>query len=101
MRMIKNPRLNSYVYILTYVDGEPFCVSKDKVYMKSKETFITESIFNTSYIEEIRCEHYFDDYGICWFSKLKDARKYLKERYDNKFKLVKCYGDEWNIEEKE
>ena len=99
--MIKNPRLNSYVYILTYVDGEPFCISKDKVYMKNKESFITEAVFNDSFIEESRKEHYFDDYLISWFSKLKEARKYLKDNYESKFKLVKCYGDEWNIEEKE
>ena len=99
--MFKNPRLNSYVYILTCVDGEPFCISKDKVYMKNKESFIPEGVFNESVIDEYKKQYFFKEYGIFWFERLKDIRKYLEETCEPKYKIIKVYGDGWNIEEKE
>lgn len=98
--MNKKPRLNSYVYILTYVDGEPFCISKDKVYMKNKYAFIPEDVFNESVIDEYKKEYFFEEYGIVWFKKLKDIRKYLKEWFEQEYKIIKVYGDGWNIEER-
>lgn len=98
--MTKNPRLNSYVYILTYVDHEPFCITKDKVYMKNKYSFIPETIFDESIIDEYKREYFFEEYGAIWFDKLKDVRTYLNEWFGQKYKIVKVYGDSWNIEER-
>lgn len=99
--MFKIPRLNSYVYILTYDYGTPYCITKDKVYMKNNEAFITEGVLNEIYIDEYRKEQYFKDYQKTWFTSLKEIRNYLRKNGEEKYKIIKANGGEWNIEEKE
>ena len=101
------PRLNSYVYIITYVDDKPHCVTRDKVYMKNKEAFIVEDAIYNSSIEEYRTPHYAEEYMTSWCKTLKEVKEVLKQRetYEAEFghnvhyKLVKTSENSWNVEE--
>lgn len=101
------PRLNSYVYIVTRVDCEPYCVSRDKVYMKNKNAFIVEEAFYDYVIDEYRTEHTEEDEGVTWCKTLKEVKQILKDdekaqrlfgKYDVKYKLVKLNENNWNVE---
>lgn len=100
MRMFKNPRLNSYVYTLTYAGGKPWSICKCKVYMKNKQSFITEDALNESVSDEYKVEYYFEDYQKTWFSNIKSIRNTLKERHHEKYVILKCSDDFWSVEER-
>ena len=95
--MIKEPKLNSYVYVLTFVDGLPYCITRDKVYMKNNKAFIVEGIFDDSVIEEFRVEQYFKNYNKTWFTSLESTKKYLGDN----FRIVKAHVDAWNVDVRE
>lgn len=82
------------VYVLTYVDDKPYCLTKGDIYMRNEEAFILEDMLEDYIIEEYREPIYFNDENKTWFKTLKQAENHL----DNLgFKLVKDYEDEWNI----
>ena len=105
---IVNPRLNSYVYIITFVHDKPYSITRDKVYMKNKEAFITENMMYDDYIPEYREECKFNEYGKRWCKTFKEAKAIVKENekrinnyYSDKhydFKIEKCDKNIWNIE---
>ena len=68
--------------------------------MKNKDAFIPESVFDESIIDEYKKEYFFEEYGFLWFKKIKDIRKYLKEWFGQEYKIIKVYGDGWNIEKR-
>jgi hypothetical protein len=104
---MKLPRLNSYVYIITYVDGEPYCVTRDQVYMKNKNAFIVEEALYGSVIEEYRIEHYNDGYMDTWCKTFKEVKEILRQNEIAEIKyghnvhyiLVKGRENSWNVEE--
>lgn len=84
MKGMKLPRLNSSVWIIIYnntYDGNPYSLSKQKVYMKNKSEFITEEAIDVSKIDECRIAYSAEDYGRFWFKSLKDAKTYLKTKW--------------------
>lgn len=97
----KLPRLNSYVYVITYVDSKPHCISRDIVYMKNKDSFIVEDMMSNAVIEEYRIPLDISDYGERYTYTLKEAkevvRKWAKEQgYD--FDIKKTCDNSWNID---
>lgn len=97
----KLPRLNSYVYIITYVDSEPYCITKDMVYMKNDKEFITEDMISPSVIEEYRYPLDVSDYGDRWTHTLKEAKDVVKkwaEDYGYNIDIEKNYNDSWHID---
>ena len=104
---MKLPRLNSYVYIITYVEGEPYCVTRDKVYMKNKDAFIVEDALYNYVIEEYRTEHIADDYMTTWCKTFKDVKEILKQDeiaeaeygHNVHYVLEKVKENSWNVEE--
>lgn len=106
---MKLPRLSSYVYVITYVNDEPFCVTRDKVFMKNKDSFITEDMLVESVIQEYKSPLSLEDYGDRWvkkFSEIKDVLAKCEENWNKyhtekiKYTIEKCpCGDkDWNIE---
>lgn len=94
---VVNPRLNSYVYIITFVHDKPYSITRDKVYMKNKEGFITERFTYERFAE----------YGKCWCKTIKEAKAIIKKQeqymtsnsdYAYEFKIKKCTDNAWYIE---
>lgn len=85
---IKLPRLYSYVYVITYVDvWQPYCITRDMVYMKNDKEFITEDMMSNDVISEYRKPLDTSEYGDRWTHTLKEAKdiveKWAKEEgYD-------------------
>ena len=102
MNEIKLPQLDSYVYVITWCDSEPFCITKDKVYMKNKTDFITEDMLSSSVIEEYRQPMSVEDYGYYWTKTLKEAKelviKFFKEELGREVAIIKQRDNDWNIE---
>ena len=107
MKTVELPRLNSYVYVITYVDDMPYCITKDKVYMKNANEFITEDMISDDVISEYRWPLDSDDYGRRWAKTLAEAKeivnKYIQEeeQYFGKeyqYTITKNRNDSWNIE---
>ena len=98
--MDRLPRLNSYVYIITYSDGIPFCITKDRVYMKNKDEFITEEMIASDVIEEYRLPCDIKSYGDTWTKTLKEAKEVIKKWFNEcnwlDYDIEKC-SDGWNI----
>ena len=83
------PRYNQYVYILVYLNQEPFTLYKQKPYMKNKTHFVTEAVLDKYKIDECRRAYSFDeDYGKYWFKSISEAKKFLEANYP-KFKFEK------------
>lgn len=80
--MTKVPRLNSKVWIIVFIEGEVYTLSKQKVYMKNKEGFITEETIDDSIMNEARIEYTLDSYGENWFKTFKEAKEYLDKYYE-------------------
>ena len=107
MNEIKMPRLGSNVYIITEVDGDPFCVTKAPVYMKNKEAFIVEDALDDGSIEEFRRPQYLEDYGYTWVKTFKEVKDILV-KYEEaelrfggkrvKYRLEKVDDTDWNVE---
>lgn len=106
---MKLPRLNSYVYVITYVNDEPYCVTRDKVFMKNKDSFITDDMLEESVIQEYKSPLSLEDYGDRWvknFSEIKEVLAKCEEHWNTyhtekiKYTVEKCpCGDkDWNIE---
>lgn len=98
---IKLPRLYSYVYVITYVDFQPYCISKDMVFMKNNKEFITEDMLSRGVINEYRHSLDTSEYGNRWTHTLKEAKdaviKWAKEHvYDVDIK--KTCDNSWNID---
>ncbi len=103
------PRLNSWVYIVTYVDGIPYCVTRDIVFMRNKDSFIVEDALSNSVIDEYRTYHTLDGYGESWVKTFKEVKEVLaksakeesKYRDDHIVKYVarKSCENSWNVEE--
>lgn len=72
--MVKLPRLNSYIWLIVFVEGVPYTVSKQQVYMKNKTEFITEEAVCDGVIDEARYSYGVEDYGSSWFKSLKEAK---------------------------
>lgn len=86
------------VYVLTYVDNKPYCLSKGTIYMQNQEAFILEDMLEDYTIKEYRRPIYFEDENEVWFRTLDQAKNHL----DNLgFKLYKYCDDEWNVIRKE
>ena len=102
MNEIKLPQLDSYVYVITWCNSEPFCITKDKVYMKNKTHFITGEMLSGSVIEEFRFPMSVDNYGCNWTKTLKEAKelviKFFKEQLGREVAITKCSDTDWNIE---
>ena len=97
----KLPRLNSYVYVITYVDSQPYCISRDKVYMKNDKEFITEDMMMGDVIEEYRCPLDASDYGDRWTYTLKEAKDVVRqwaEYWDYDFDIKKNYENSWCVD---
>ena len=101
------PRLGSYVYVITYVDSEPYCITKSKVYMKNNEAFITEDMLSDFVIEEYRRELLFEGDESSWAKTLKEAKEIVKKHIEywndyrgTKYKPVfkKVDDSAWNVE---
>lgn len=106
MNNIKLPQLNSYVYVITYVDGMPYCITKDRVYMKNATEFITEDMISDSVINEYRYPLDCDDYGRRWTKTLAEAKasvnKYFQEEklyFGNEiqYTITKNTNESWSI----
>lgn len=104
---MKLPQLNSYVYVITYVKGMPYCITKDKVYMKNTTEFITEDMISDSVIHEYRCPLDLHNYGRRWAKTLAEAKeivsKYFQEEklyFGNEYQytITKNRNDSWHIE---
>ena len=102
MNEIKLPQLDSYVYVITWCNSEPFCITKDRVYMKNKTDFITEDMLSGSVIEEYRQPMSVEDYGYYWTKTLKEAKelviKYFKEQQGREVIITKLNNNDWDIE---
>lgn len=99
--MNRLPRLNSYVYIITYDDGIPICITKDKVYMKNKDEFITEEMLGWDVIEEYRLPCNLRLYGYTWTKTLKEAKEVVKKWFDGCDWLdydIEKFRNGWNID---
>ena len=102
------PRLNTYIYIITYVNGSPYAITKDKVYMKNKESFITEEMLCDYFIPEFPMPLNIDDYGRYWCKSLKECKDILEKwrqeemkYFENEiepYKLKKVDENSWNVE---
>lgn len=81
--MYKKPRLNQKVYIITHdpVNGFPWGVYKTSVYLMNNEVFATPYIKSKDMSEELRTTYFFADYGITWFTSLKEIKKYIQELF--------------------
>lgn len=86
------------VYVLTYVDDRPYCLTKGAIYMQNKEAFILEDMLEDYTIKEYRRPIYFEDEGEIWFKTLDQAKNHL---YDLGYALKSCNDDEWNVIRKE
>lgn len=98
---IKLPRLYSYIYVITYVDSEPYCITKDMVYMKNDKEFITEDMMSHSVIEEYRKPLDTSEYGDRWTRTLKEAKEVVKkwaEECGYNIDIEKNYNDSWHID---
>ena len=103
------PKLGSTVYILTFVEDKPHCVTKDTVYMKNNKSFIVENALSNTIIDEYRTEYSDEqDIGYCssWHKSLKEVKIALNEYEKNvgKYgdhvhcKLEKQSEDSWHVE---
>lgn len=92
---MSNVRLNQNVYVITFSNGEPYCLTKGKVYMKNNNSFILEDMLSEATIEEYKIPCDFDEEGLRWFRTLKEAREYIKSKG---YILIKTYDDCWNVE---
>lgn len=102
------PKLNSYVYVITYVDSYPYCVTKDRVYMKNEDEFITEEMLDDCVITEYRIPLSIDNYGEAWVKTFKEVKETLKKIEQEKFALCgeklhfylrcKCDDHNWNVD---
>ena len=102
------PRLNTYVYIITYVNGSPYTITRDEVYMKNKKSFITEEMLSDCFIPEFPMPLNVDDYGRYWCKSLKECKDILEKwrqeemkYFGNKiepYKLKKVDENSWNVE---
>lgn len=106
MNNIKLLQLNSYVYVITYVDGMPYCITKDRVYMKSATEFITEDMISDSVINEYRYPLNANNYGRRWTKTLKEAKesvnKYFQEEkqyFGNEiqYTITKNTNESWSV----
>lgn len=77
------PRIGSYVYVISYVNGEPYCITKDKVYMKNLFSFITEDMLNDAVIDEYKKPLSFEDVDGDWAKTLKEAKEIVKKAVEN------------------
>ena len=103
----KLPRLNTYVYIITYVNGSPSAITRDKVYMKNKKSFITEEMLSDYLIPEFPRPLDAYDYGRHWCKSLKECKEILEkwrqeelEYFGNEiepYKLKKVDENSWNV----
>ena len=102
MNEIKLPQLDSYVYVITWCDCEPFCISKDKVYMRNKTHFITEDMLSANVIEEYRQPMSVNDYGHYWTKTSKEAKeivnKFFKEELGREVMIIKNSDSDWKVE---
>lgn len=100
--MIKIPRLNSKVYVLTFDKfGVPLCITKDLVFAKNKKCFITEDMLSYGVIDEYRQKCYFTSYGQTWFSSIKEAKEYVKKWFEDtiyNYEIAKGVDNCWTIE---
>lgn len=71
----KIPRLNSTVYIVSMF-GTCIDIEAVKVDFKNKEAFAIE-VDSVIRLDSYKI-HYFDDYGLDWFSTLKEAREFVE-----------------------
>lgn len=98
--MERLPKLNSSVYIITYVDSEPYCITKDVVYMKSANEFITEDMLSDFVIDEYRRPCAGEDYGYTWVKTLKEAKEVVRKYCEDNnidFTIEKTKDDSWNV----
>lgn len=88
--MNKQPRLGQIIYI-----ADANFILKDKVIMKGKTSFAITGSFNTTFQEYYRRPIEYDDYGVIWFTKLKDAKESID--LDEDEIIMKIDDDYWEV----
>lgn len=82
MEKINKPRLNKTIYIIGLSTN---CIQKVKVGYKSKDAFIPKDFENRPIA---KIEYKYEDYGLRWFNKLKEAKAYIQSFYNINFRKV-------------
>ena len=88
--MNKQPRLGQKVFLVF----DDFIV-KDTVVMKGKDSFAVNMTFSNLTDDPYRMPIDYDDYGIVWFTKLKDAKESIT--LDENEIIIRIDDDYWEV----
>lgn len=99
MLEFKKPRLGQWVYVFNFYGT----VFRDQVIMKGKDSFAISMAFRKEYpdgdYEEVPNYEQpiqYGSYGYEWFTRLSDAKKYLKAEYPAQV-LTRTEENRWDL----
>lgn len=89
MTNFKKPKLDRTIYVMFETCWDDISFSKEKVIALGKDIFFHTGCTDASNIEDYREPLAYDEYGITWFTSLKQ----IKEKY----KIKKVKDDYWEV----